>query len=63
VRNQYGSGTGYALGAVVSTTSDTAKNGSDGDVPDTSTTNAFVWFDGALQASISHKPNVNDNQT
>lgn len=51
--NNYGSGSGYALGAVVSASGKTYKNGNDAAVPDTSTTNGFAWFDGAIVSSTS----------
>ncbi|MDQ4086534.1 MAG: LysM peptidoglycan-binding domain-containing protein, partial [Pseudomonadota bacterium] len=59
--NTYGSGSAYALGAIVSSTSDTSKNGSDGDVSDTSTTNSFTWWDGAVQSQISYDSNTGDS--
>lgn len=56
ITNTYGSGTGYALGAVLTTAANVWKNGVDSGAPDTLTTNAYVWYDGAVLASTSYKP-------
>ncbi|HEY5723948.1 MAG TPA: LysM peptidoglycan-binding domain-containing protein [Allosphingosinicella sp.] len=67
--HQYGSGSSYALGAVVSTTVDAYKwnNGAYRDdenlAPDTSTTNTFEWWDGAVQDTIVHHPDSNKTWT
>ncbi|WP_294047648.1 hypothetical protein [Sphingomonas sp.] len=52
VTNNYGSGTSYALGAVVSSSSTNLKNGSY--QPGTSTTTAYDWYDGAVQRTVSY---------
>lgn len=52
ITNQYGSGTGYALGAVVSSTSQNVRNGNDGLEADTSTTNEIGWHDGAVTTKV-----------
>lgn len=60
ITNGYGSGAGYALGAVVSSSAKNYKNGVDGDAPDTSTTSSFAWYDGAVQSSVTHNPNTSN---
>jgi YD repeat-containing protein len=61
ISNTFGSGVGYALGAIVSTTSSNYKNGS---FQQTSRTdNSFYWYDGAVQATIQHKPNTSQSTT
>jgi YD repeat-containing protein len=57
----YGSGTGYALGAVTSITTGNYKNG--GFQNNSSTTNSYHWYDGAVQATVSHKPNTSQSTT
>ncbi len=57
----YGSGTTYMLGAVVSQNSTNKING--GSVTYSSTTNSYIWYDGALQGSISYKPNTSQSTT
>jgi hypothetical protein len=42
----------------VSSTADTYKNGNDGALPDTSTTNSFAWFGGAVVSHITYKPDT-----
>ncbi|HEX8620555.1 MAG TPA: LysM peptidoglycan-binding domain-containing protein [Allosphingosinicella sp.] len=49
--HDYGSGSGYALGGVVSTYATTYKNG--GYQSYSSTTNGYAWFEGAVQSSIT----------
>lgn len=58
VRNEFGYGSNYALGAVVSSYSYNYKNGNNSAAPDTSTTNTFVWYDGAVQSQIRYKPDA-----
>ncbi|WP_432199761.1 polymorphic toxin-type HINT domain-containing protein [Erythrobacter sp. W53] len=53
----YGVGAAYALGSVVSQASTNYKNNNNSQAANTSTTNTFYWRDGALQATIKHKPN------
>ena len=50
----YGYGYNYALGQTVSVYSVNYKNGNNSNAPDTSTTNGYVWWDGAVQSSITH---------
>jgi LysM repeat protein len=50
----YGYGANYALGQAVSVYSTNYKNGNNSQAPDTRTTNAYVWWDGAVQSSITH---------
>jgi len=57
----YGTGTGYALGSALSVSSLNAKNGNYGSVPNTLTTNTYDWYDGAVQATITHKPNTSQS--
>ena len=52
--NDYGTGTGYALGAVLSSEADVARNGIDADAPDTLSTTSYGWYDGAVASSSSH---------
>ncbi len=52
----YGSGSSYALGQVVSQTASTQKNLFAWE--HNSTTNSFVWFDGAVQSNISFDSNT-----
>ncbi|HEX8222848.1 MAG TPA: LysM peptidoglycan-binding domain-containing protein [Allosphingosinicella sp.] len=49
--HDFGSGSNYALGAVVYSSSTTYKNGAYQSVSSTST--GYVWYEGALQSSIS----------
>lgn len=49
----YGTGTAYALGSVLSVTSKNYKNNNDGNAKDTSTVNAYAWRDGAMQSTIT----------
>lgn len=50
----YGSGAGYALGAVVTLDADTWKDGSDAALPDTRTTYGYAWHGGAVQSANSN---------
>jgi YD repeat-containing protein len=50
----YGYGANYALGQVISATAKNYKNNNDGNAPDTLTTNGYVWWDGAVQSSITY---------
>ena len=59
--NSYGSGSTYALGAVTSVLTGNYKNGSFQN--NSSTTNTYHWYDGAVQATISHKPNTAQTTT
>ncbi|WEJ98137.1 MAG: polymorphic toxin-type HINT domain-containing protein [Candidatus Sphingomonas phytovorans] len=59
----YGYGTNYALGSVVSSYSRNYRNWNDGQAPDTSTVNTYQWWDGAVQSSISFKPNTSQSTT
>ena len=63
VTNTFGTGTGYALGAVLTTASTVSKNGSDSAAPNTSTTNTYNWRDGAVVATSTYKPDVNQSTT
>jgi YD repeat-containing protein len=54
--HEFGSGAGYALGAVTRTVTENFKNGSL--THWTTTDNTYVWFDGAMQSTIRHNPNV-----
>lgn len=62
IANKYDAGSlaTYALGTVVSTTSDTWKNGSDSDVPDTVTANGFEWWDGAVLSAVAYRPDASN---
>jgi YD repeat-containing protein len=51
VTNAYGSGAGYALGAATVVTTSDSKNSYW--QYSTTTTNAFAWYDGAVQSSVS----------
>ncbi len=51
VTSDYGSGSGYALGAAVVTTTSDSKNGYW--QHSTTTTNSFAWWDGAVQSQVS----------
>lgn len=57
----YGTGTSYALGSIVSQSVQTFKNNNNSDAPDTSTTNNYVWWDGAVVSSISFDSNSGSN--
>lgn len=57
----YGAGSGYMLGAVVSQSSSNGVTGQS--TIWSSTTNSYIWHDGALQSSISHKPNTSQSTT
>jgi len=46
---------------VLSVSSLNAKNGNYGSVPNTLTTNTYDWYDGAVQATITHKPNTSQS--
>ena len=59
----YGVGSTYALGSVVSQSSINYKNNSSSGAPNTSTTNTFLWRDGAVQRTIQHKPNTSQSTT
>jgi YD repeat-containing protein len=59
--NDFGSGSGYALGAVVYSGSSTYKNGAYQTA--SSTTNSYAWYDGAVQSQISYKPNTSQSTT
>jgi YD repeat-containing protein len=56
VGNDFGLGTAYALGAVVSTTSTNYKNNVFQAV--SRTDNGYQWWDGAMQSTITHRPNT-----
>jgi YD repeat-containing protein len=49
----YGTGTNYALGSVLSVVSQNFKNNSDSAAKDTSTVNTYAWRDGAVQNTIT----------
>jgi hypothetical protein len=54
VTNQYGTGTGYGLGAMVSSaTSETRVSGGTTTTSASATTNSLAWWDGAVTASSS----------
>ena len=53
VANHYGSGTGYALGAIVSSTSSDSKNGTYQST--STTTNTIGWRDGAVTTRTTHE--------
>jgi YD repeat-containing protein len=58
----FGSGTGYALGAVVTAAAQNWKNDDDGIAPDTLTTTTYAWWDGAVASSTSYdEDTVNQN--
>ncbi len=57
----YGYGAGYMLGAVVSQSTSNGVTGQS--TTYSSTTNAYLWFDGAVQSSISYKPNTSQSTT
>lgn len=57
--NNYGSGTTYALGAVVSATTVNSLTGTT--TLTASTTNSFVWRDSALQSYVSYDSNINSS--
>ncbi|GAA4042763.1 LysM peptidoglycan-binding domain-containing protein [Parerythrobacter jejuensis] len=57
----YGAGASYALGSVVSQSSINYKNNNSSQAPNSSTTNTFYWRDGAVQATIKHKPNTSQS--
>jgi YD repeat-containing protein len=59
----YGYGSNYALGSTVSVYSRNYRNNNDANAPDTQTTNNYQWWDGAVQASITHKPNTAQSTT
>lgn len=59
----YGSGSTYALGSVVFQTSTNYKNNNHSQAPNTRTDNTFFWRDGAVQATIRHKPNSSQSTT
>ena len=52
VTNTYGSGTTYALGSALTVATSDSKNGSF--QYSTTTTNAFAWWDGAVQSSMTY---------
>ena len=51
VTNNYGTGAGYALGSAVTVSTVDKKNGTQQFT--TTSTNAFAWWDGAVQSSTS----------
>lgn len=57
----YGYGAGYMLGAVVSQSSSNGVTGQS--TTYSSTTNSYIWYDGALQSTISYKPNTSQSTT
>lgn len=57
----YGYGTGYALGSVLSVYSYSTVTGQSGS--SSSTTNSYQWWDGAVQSSIAYKPNTSQSTT
>ena len=57
--NNYGSGTAYALGAVVSATTINSLTGTS--TLTASTTNTFTWRDSALQSYVSYDSNINSS--
>ncbi len=59
----YGSGATYANGAVVSQTTINKKNTDDLAVPDTSTTNTYLWWDGAVQGLSTFDNDIAINNT
>jgi trimeric autotransporter adhesin len=52
ITNSFGSGAGYALGAITQIDDSTLKNGTA--LPSSRTTNAYAWYDGAVQSSTSY---------
>ncbi|WP_448661573.1 GH-E family nuclease [Sphingomonas sp. CJ20] len=59
----YGYGSNYALGSVLSVSTVNYRNYNNGDAPDTLTTNSYAWWDGAVQSQIAHKPNTSQSTT
>lgn len=57
----YGYGTNYALGSVLSVYSYSTVTGQSG--TSSSTTNSYQWWDGAVQSSIAYKPNTSQSTT
>jgi hypothetical protein len=49
------------LGQVVSSYSTNHKNGNNSQAPDTSTINAYAWWDGAVQSQITHDTDTGTN--
>ncbi len=59
--HDFGTGTGYALGAVTYTYSSTYKNNVYQNA--STTTNNYAWYEGAVQSSIVYKPNTSQSTT
>ncbi|WP_298303583.1 glycohydrolase toxin TNT-related protein [uncultured Erythrobacter sp.] len=59
----YGAGSTYALGSVVYQIGTNYKNNNSSQAPNTRTDNTFYWRDGAVQATIRHKPNSSQSTT
>ncbi|MES2443088.1 MAG: LysM peptidoglycan-binding domain-containing protein [Pseudomonadota bacterium] len=59
----YGYGSAYALGSALTISTKNYRNNNDANAPDTLTNNTYVWWDGAVQASISYKPNTSQSTT
>ncbi|MEA3065957.1 MAG: trimeric autotransporter adhesin, partial [Sphingomonadales bacterium] len=57
--HDFGYGASYALGSVVSTSTSTYKNNAY--QSNSTTTTSYVWFDGAAQSQISHRPNTSQS--
>ena len=58
--NNYGSGTSYALGATVYSTTSTARNGNFYQIA-SRTDNTFAWYDGTQQNTISFDSDTNSS--
>jgi len=54
ITNSYGTGATYALGSITAITVNALKDGVDSDALDTSTTNTYAWYDGAVLSSTEH---------
>lgn len=59
--NNYGSGTSYALGAVVSSSTNNFKNGTFQYTA--STVTSYDWYDGAVQQQVDYTPNTSQSGT
>ena len=57
--HNFGAAGDYALGSIVFTTTVNLKNG--GNQTNSRTDNTYYWFDGAVQATIKHKPNTSQS--
>ncbi|MBN8811110.1 MULTISPECIES: GH-E family nuclease [unclassified Sphingomonas] len=59
----YGYGSNYALGSVLSVSTINYRDNNNANAPDTMTTNSYTWWDGAVQSQIAHKPNTGQSTT